>query len=91
MNTPKIEVKRTWDSESVRIICVKHELYTKGNTKEYTTMLNRVEEIEPDTNGLYEIAKDIKEHSEDQTVSNIMFILEKDAVHTFFEIEGEED
>ena len=91
MNTPNIKAESIWSMSDVRETCIKHNLYTRGDVRAYDKMLNRVEELEPDTNGLYEIAKDIQEHSEDQTISNIMFLLNRDAVRTFYQIDGEEE
>jgi len=86
--TPKIKTNRFWDMESVRELCIKNNLYTCGGCEEYDRMLNMVKSVEPSTENLYRIAKDIVEHSDCQTISNVMFILEK-AVTTTFEIENE--
>ena len=40
---------------------------------------------------LYTVACDIKEHSDDQTITNVMFILEREAVTTTFEIDGSDE
>ncbi len=90
MARPEIKVKRMWSSESVRIACIRNDLYTCGDCKDYSQMLNSVDSMEPTVENLYLIAKDIKDHSDDQTIGNVMFILEKMAVTTIYEIEGEE-
>lgn len=90
MKTPEIKITRKWSLMSVRAACIKNDLYTCGDCEEYDHMLNWVERLYPNTENIYFIAKDIVEHSEDQTISNVMFILEKDAINTFFEIDGEE-
>lgn len=90
MKTPEIKITRKWSLKSVREACIKNNLYTCGDCEEYDHMLNWVERLYPSTENMYFIANDIVEHSEDQTISNVMFILEKDAINTFFEIDGEE-
>ena len=42
-------------------------------------------------NHLYTVACDIKEHSDGQTITNVMFILEREAVTTTFEIDGSDE
>ena len=90
MKIPEIKITRKWSLGSVRDACIKNNLYTCGDCEEYDHMLNWVERLYPSTENMYFIANDIVEHSEDQTISNVMFILEKDAIDTFFEIDGEE-
>ena len=82
---------RFWSIESVRNSCIKNNLYTGGNREEYDQMLYMVSLSEPSTETLYKIAKNIKEHSDHQTISNVMYILENEAIITVFEIEGEEE
>ncbi len=90
MKIPEIKITRKWSLGSVRDACIKNNLYTCGDCEEYDHMLNWVERLYPSTENMYFIANDIVEHSEDQTISNVMFVLEKDAINTFFEIDGEE-
>ena len=54
-------------------------------------MLNWVGRLYPNTENLYFIAEDIQKHSDDQTITNIMFCLEQEAVTTTFEIDGRDD
>lgn len=82
---PEIKEIRSMDCYSVRSCCIKHSLYTCGTVREYDAMLQKTEE-EFSLKLLYEIAIDIYEHSEDQTVTNIMSLLTKDAVTTVYEI-----
>lgn len=79
---------RYWDANSVREACIRNDLYTAGDSEAYTAMLNMVERTEPTTKAMYLVAKDIQEHSDDQTITNVMFILEREAVITTFEING---
>lgn len=82
---------RTWNFWSVRDACIKNNLYTCGTSQEYDNMLDHVSNLEPTTAALFHIAMDIVGHSEDQTVTNIMYILERDAVITTFEIDGSDN
>ena len=91
MKTPDIAVNRRWSGMSVRQTCIKHDLYTCGDNENYEHMLNWVERLYPNTENLYFIAEDIQKHSKDQTITNVMYLLEKDAVTTTFEIDGRDD
>ncbi len=85
--TPEIEINRTWNIDSVRNTCIKNSLYTQGTSEEYEHMLSWVKRLYPNTENLYFIANDIMNHSEEQTITNIMFLLEREAVTTTYEIE----
>ena len=91
MKTPNIAVNRRWSGMSVRQTCIKHDLYPCGDNEDYEHMLNWVERLYPNTENLYFIAEDIQKHSKDQTITNVMYLLEKDAVTTTFEIDGRDD
>lgn len=91
MNNPIIFTKRQWSADSVRSACIRNELYTGGDCKEYASMLSMVDTMEPTYANLYTVACDIKEHSDDQTITNVMFILEREAVTTTFEIDGSDE
>ena len=84
MKTPNIAVNRRWSGMSVRQTCIKHD-------EDYEHMLSWVERLYPNTENLYFIAEDIQKHSKDQTITNVMYLLEKDAVTTTFEIDGRDD
>lgn len=91
MKTPNITVNRTWTASRVRQTCINNDLYTAGDCEEYEQMLDRVRDSEPTTESLYLTALDIQQHSHEQTVTNIMFLLEREAVITTFEIDGQDD
>ena len=40
---------------------------------------------------MYKVARDIANHSREKTISNVMFILEREAVVTAFEIDGSDE
>lgn len=84
---PIITEEKQISSSSVRECCIKHDLYTSGSCREYDKMLNMADENEFSLRLLYDLAKDITEHSEDQTITSVMFLLNKDAVNTFYTVE----
>ena len=87
-DTVAITRNRRWDFNSVREACIRNDLYTRGTNEAYSAMLDMADRTEPTTKAMYLVAKDIQEHSEDQTITNVMFILEREAVITTFEING---
>lgn len=88
---PEITVNRMWTVQSVMDVCIQNQLYTKGDSEQYECLLDRVRNLYPSTENLYLIAKDIYEHSKEQTITNVMYLLEKDAVFTTFEIDGDDN
>lgn len=82
---PEVREIRSMSCYSVRACCIKNDLYTHGTVRDYDRMLMKAEG-EFSLKLLYEIAIDIYEHSEDQTVTNIMSLLARDAVTTVYEI-----
>lgn len=84
--TPKIETNRQWSADSVKATCIRNNLYTRGTGADYDHMLSWVDRLYPNTENLYFVADNILNHSEEQTVTNIMFLLEREAVFTTFEI-----
>ena len=88
---PEITVNRMWTVQSVMGVCIQNQLYTKGDGEQYERMLDRVRNLYPSTENLYLIAKDIYEHSEGLTITNVMYLLERKAVFTTFEIDGDDN
>ena len=86
------EEKRWWTSE-IRNMCIENNWYTAGTVKEYSEMLEFVEEHEPTTENIYKVASDIFKHTSindkggGADIENIMFIIANDVVKTFFEIQ----
>lgn len=91
INDTVITTERCWDYDSVRTCCIRNNLYTCGTCKQYEVILQFVEENGPTTENVYTVALDIWAHSDDQTVTNIMHHLERDAIRTYFETEIAED
>ena len=54
-------------------------------------MLRMVDLNDPTPEILYQVAKDIYDHSKNQTITNIMFVLEKEAVNTFYYVDGSDE
>ncbi len=73
---PRITERRDLDMVDVRGLCIKYSWYTCGTNEDYMAMLRKVEENqEADAYFLYDIAKDIMEHSRmenDETIESIM-------------------
>ena len=84
----KIIETRHWNAMDVRLMCIREVLYTKGTDKEYDAMLESVEdESFPTLEDIYRVADDINRHSEDQTVTNIMYMLANSVIKSCFDIE----
>lgn len=90
MKTPEITVNRHWSVMSVREACIRNDLYTRGSSEDYEHMFDWVRRLYPNTENLYFIAKNIYEHSANQTLTNVMCIIENEAIVTTFEIGGED-
>lgn len=90
MKTPNITVNRRWSASSVRQACINNNLYTRGDNEDYEHMLVWVNRFYPNVENMYTIAADIHKHSKEQTITNIMYILESEAVVTTFEIDGDD-
>lgn len=91
VSAPAITRNRMWDRDTVRRACIANHLYTEGDNEAYSKMLDMVDRTEPTTKAMYLVAKDIQEHSDMQTITNVMFILERYAVITTFEIDGNDN
>ncbi len=80
---------RAWSMAAIMGMCVEHRLYTHGSLKQYTEMLQFVDGNEPTDENIYKVASNILDYTdanEDQTVTNIMYFIENEAVRTTFEI-----
>lgn len=86
---PRIRVIRRWDVQAVRQVCIDNDLYTCGSNEQYENLLSWIPHSEPTPYQLYAFAENICKHSEDQTITNIMYLLEKYAVITTFELYDE--
>ena len=84
----KIIEKRVWFVDDIISVCIRNDLYTRGNTNDYDNMLNKVRENEPTVNNIYLVAKDILEHTKNGefTVVDIMNLLSK-IVYIIYRIE----
>lgn len=88
--TPRVRVIRRWTAHDVRGVCCECDFYTAGDNEAYGKMLACVSHTEPTPDQMYVIAKDIKDHSRtQQSITSIMYLLEKHAVTTTFELYDE--
>lgn len=92
MNNMKF--KHTIDSEGVRQFCIVNNLYTRGDNADYASLLNSCDTLHNCTpRRIINIAKDIAEHSDasdskiDLSLSNIVFYLCEDVMHTSLELD----
>lgn len=84
---PEIIETVAWSYETVRQCCIANNLYTCGTVRQYDQMFQMVMAKEnPELIDIYNVAKDIAEHSEDQTVTNVMYLLNKDAIVRLYEV-----
>ncbi len=84
---PEIIETVAWSYETVRECCIANNLYTCGTVRQYDHMFKMVMAKEnPELIDIYNVAKDIAEHSEDQTVTNVMYLLNKDAIVRLYEV-----
>lgn len=91
INTKIVRIPN-WSSEYVRRACIRNDLYTIGDSGSYLRMLSDVDNNpNPSDFALFIIAKDIADHSENQTVSNVMYILANEAVWYTFTLNGRDD
>lgn len=84
-----MKFRHTIDSEDVRQFCIRNNLYTRGNNKDYTSLLNSCDTLHNCTpRRIINIARDIAEHSDEQdskidlSLDNIVFYLCEDVMHT---------
>ena len=88
MKNPTITRTPHWTAEDVRITCIRNDLYTCGTCEEYDAMLTKVSTVEtPSDFFIWQIAEDITEHSDYQTVTNVMYILANEAVRYTFDLD----
>ena len=91
MPFPKIKSFDNWSINTVRQVCIDNDLYTKGDVKAYDNMLDCVDASYPTDENIYIVAKDIAEHSDNQPITNVMYMLKNFAVYTTFTIDGRDD
>lgn len=85
----RIRETRKWSTEYIREMCIDNDWYTRGNTREYSEMLDLVDREPPTTENIYRVAKDIYEHSEHSDgleITSVMFEIANHCVFRFFEI-----
>ena len=84
----KIIETRHWDVTDVRVMCIRENLYTRGTDKDYCKMFDIVRDnSSPTMENIHRVAEDINQHSEGQTVTNIMYMLSNNVVRRCYDIE----
>lgn len=91
---PRITEKRVANWHDLRSMCIRRSYYTQGTNEEYQALADKVFEHSKDMSNevLYEIAKDILEHSDPlnvvgMAVTDMMFNVEREACRHVFEVE----
>ena len=90
MKKPTIKTIRQWSMTDIMDMCIRHNFYTDGDICAYSKMLGYVDEHEPSPEVIYIVAGDIMEYTDpdlDQSIPRIMYIIEREAVRTTYEIE----
>lgn len=88
---PQIEEVRTLDADDLRALCIRREWYTRGTCAQYNGLFDRLRTERGDlanltTAKLYEIAEDIRQHSDlpdDYDAPCIMFELARRCTVSF--------
>lgn len=84
----KLVVTNVWCGETIRSMCIRHNLYTKGSNDEYNSMLDLVDSFEPSIQMIYIIASDILKHSNtDMTIETLMYTINKEVIEVFYDFE----
>ena len=77
--------------DDVMSLCISKGWYTRGNNEQYERMLSYVEEHHkyPTIEDIYNVSKDIMEHSNDteRPIDSFMYEIYKKCVHTYFEVD----
>lgn len=86
-----IKTEKTWDWNDVRSMCIRNNWYDRGSNEEYQKMLDMTELPVTDEN-IYRMAVDIVSHtSAEQTIGNVMYYIGEDVIHTFYDVEENEE
>lgn len=91
MITPKIKANRIWNFGNIRAACIRNKLYAYGTNEDYNNLANFINNYKPTYENIYKAAYDIYTHSDGQTITNIMYIIEQECVYTTFELDGRAD
>lgn len=79
-----------WSADSIREFCIKNNLYTAGDNRDYSNMLDFVDEKKPTIANQFKVAKDIWEHSDCEILEadTILFMMNRDnAVMRFYNMD----
>lgn len=92
----KITVEKQLNWEDVHGLCVRQNYYTCGDRQDYEAMLDKVNIEGPTTQLVYEVAKDIVDHSNlsaygqtyTENIESVMYLVAKE-IRTFYHINEE--
>lgn len=91
VQTKFIKTQFIINDDDVRCMCIKHNLCTCCNNKQYDELLQlcncNTHNFYQLKRTIYEIACNINNYSHDNNTTNIMYLIMRECVHTFFEIE----
>lgn len=84
-----------FDTRDIRQMCIRRNLYTRGNNGDYSRMLNFARNAEVTPENLFAIADDIARHSDldaygcgyRESVENFIYVLANDCVYWNFVVE----
>ena len=82
----KIIESRFWDMNDLRSACIRNDFYTCGNNEEYERLLLSIRKIEPSLENMQKVAEDILEHSEGQTLTNILWVLGNEVIRMSYRV-----
>lgn len=75
--------------DNLRNFCIRHSLYTCGTNREYASMFRIAEGLRHNFDeGIFiALARNIVRHSDGQNMNNVMFLLWRECVDVFPEVE----
>lgn len=96
--TEKIKTIEHWSGAEIRLMCIRKNYFTCGDSDAYNKMLKYVDEVPPTVSNIYMVAECIYRHSDteelmrlygfdkNELLGSIMFEIQ-DTIHKFFEVE----
>ena len=96
--TEKIKTIEHWSGAEIRLMCIRKNYFTCGDSDAYNKMLKYVDEVPPTVSNIYIVAECIFRYSDseelmrlygcdkNELLGSIMFEI-RDTVHTFYEVE----
>ena len=97
-STEKIKTIEHWSGAEIRLMCIRKNYFTCGDSDAYNKMLKYVDEVPPTVTNIYMVANCIYRYSDteelmrqtgldkNELLGSIMFEIQ-DTIHKFFEVE----